>query len=115
MGDDCSVVGGRIGFHIHRLPPLAGIRVRIGPARLRCEYRRALSSTDGATVFTFPRAAAVTPAIETTIAERTRAGRIPFSVTVAFRCVPSRLCECFNTTCVIAVADARHHRYRSLW
>lgn len=44
--------------------------------------------------------------IETTNAERTHAGRIPFFVTVAFRCVPSRLCVCYVTR-VIALADAQ--------
>lgn len=41
-------------FHIHGLPPLAGSRVRIGPARPRCENRRALSSADGDSVHNFP-------------------------------------------------------------
>jgi len=45
-----SAAAAALCFHIHRLPPLAGSRVRIGPVRPRCEYRRALSSADSDSV-----------------------------------------------------------------
>jgi len=104
-GDDCSVMVGRFLSLTHRRryaftstgcrhsPAVQeridrhGRGVNISPCTLL--HRRRQCSH-------FP-ARAMTPAIETTNAERTRTDRIPFSVTVALRCVPSRPCECYMT------------------
>jgi len=73
-------------FHIHGLPPLTSSRVRIGPARPRCENRRALCSADDDSVHISPRRRRVTR--DRDYQRRTHAGG-PHPV-FRYRCVPLR-------------------------